>query len=83
MKYRIKYLPIAVKDLNVIVDYIVDNFKDTKAAVDLVDAIDKSVSRLEQFPFAYKVFIPIKSLEFEYRMIPVKNYLIFYVAYLK
>ena len=75
--YEIRYLPLARKDLTDIVTYIADHLK---AAMDLLDALDESISRLEQFPYSYKVYQPVKVLEGEYRILPVKNYAVFSVV---
>ena len=80
MKYEIRYLPLASKDLYNIVSYIADELKAPKAAMDLLNALDESISRLEQFPYSCKVYQPIKELENEYRLLPVKNYAVFYVV---
>lgn len=80
MKYEIRYLPLASKDLYNIVSYIADELKAPKAAMDLIDALDTSISRLAQFPYSCRVYHPEKSLENEYRVLPVKNYLVFYVV---
>lgn len=77
---KIKYLPLAKKDLRNIIRYISDDLKAPKAAIDLIDAFDKSILRLQHFPYSCKVYQPIESLETEYRMLPVKNYMIFYVV---
>ncbi|MDA8226676.1 MAG: hypothetical protein M0T74_03045 [Desulfitobacterium hafniense] len=37
-------------------------------------------SRLKQFPYSCKVFMTIKGLGNEYRLLPVKNYAVFYVV---
>ncbi|SES96240.1 type II toxin-antitoxin system RelE/ParE family toxin [Anaerobranca gottschalkii] len=79
MKYEIKYLPLASKDLSNIVSYIVEELKSPKAAMDLIDALDTSISRLAQFPYSCRLYLE-KSLENEYRVLPVKNYLVFYVV---
>jgi toxin ParE1/3/4 len=78
--YKLKYLLLAQKDLRDITSYIADNLKAPKAAMDLLDALDKSIFRLQQFPYSCKVYQPIEHLEAEYRMLPVKNYLVFYVV---
>lgn len=78
--YKLKYLSLALKDLRDITGYIADNLKAPKAAMDLVDALDNSIYRLQQFPYSCKVYQPIEPLETEYRMLPVKNYLVFYVV---
>lgn len=78
--HKLKYLPLALKDLRVITSYITDTLKAPKAAMDLVDTLDDSISRLQQFPYSCRVYQPMESLEVEYRMLPVKNYLVFYVV---
>jgi len=80
MKYDIKYLPLASKDLSNIVSYMADELKAPKAATDLINALDTSISRLAQFPYSCRVYQSEKSLESEYRVLPVKNYLVFYVV---
>jgi len=78
--HKLKYLPLAQKDLRDIIDYIADTLKAPKAAIDLVDTIENSISRLVEFPYSCRVYHTIKLLEAEYRILPVKNYLVFYVA---
>lgn len=78
--YEIRYLPLARKDLIDITIYISDHLKAPKAAMDLLNALDESISRLEQFPYSCKVYQPIRELENEYRLLPVKNYAVFYVV---
>lgn len=77
--YSIKYLPIAWRDLRSIVDYITNVLKAPKAARDLVDALDDSISSLAAFLYMGKVYQSEHSLSHEYRVLPVKNYLVFYV----
>jgi toxin ParE1/3/4 len=78
--YEIRYLPLAMKDLTDITAYIADHLKAPKAALNLLNALDESISRLEQFPYSCKVYQPTKELENEYRLLPVKNYAVFYVV---
>lgn len=78
--YKIRYLPLARKDLTEIITYISDHLKSPKAAMDLLNSFDESISKLEQFPYMCKVYQPIKELESEYRLLPVKNYAVFYVV---
>ncbi len=78
--YEIRYLPLARKDLTEITNYIADNLKAPKAAMELLNALDESISKLEQFPYSCKVYHPIRELENEYRLLPVKNYAVFYVV---
>ncbi|MCL5780153.1 MAG: type II toxin-antitoxin system RelE/ParE family toxin [Firmicutes bacterium] len=78
--YKVKYLPLAQNDLRNIIDYITDILKAPKAAMDLADALDTSISRLVQYPYSCRVYQPIQPLEAEYRILPVKNYLVFYIV---
>jgi len=78
--HKLKYLPLAQKDLRDIISYIADTLKAPKAAMDLVDELDSSIFRLGQFPYSCRVYQPIRPLETEYRVLPVKNYLVFYAV---
>ncbi len=76
--YKLKYLPLALKDLDEITNYIADILKVPKAAMDLIDALDNSISLLKEFPYSCKIYQTEEPLDTEYRMLPVKNYLVFY-----
>jgi len=76
--HRLKYLPVARKDLRNIVSYIADILKAPQAALDFVDTLDHAITRLQQFPYSCKVYQPVEPLEVEYRVLPVNNYLVFY-----
>ncbi len=78
--YRISYLSLAKKDLNDITNYIADNLKAPKAAIDLLDTLDNFILRLKQYPYSCKLYQTIGPLKYEYRVLPVKNYLVFYVV---
>ncbi len=78
--YKLKYLPLARKDLWDITSYIADNLKAPKAAMDFIDTLDNSISRLQKFPYSCKLYQSQEPLETEYRVLPVKNYLVFYVV---
>ncbi|MCL5070063.1 MAG: type II toxin-antitoxin system RelE/ParE family toxin [Actinobacteria bacterium] len=78
--YKIRYLPIAQKDLQDIVLYILKSLKSPKVAMDFIDILDKSILRLKQYPYSSKLYQPQEPLGTEYRFLPVKNYLIFYIV---
>ncbi|MDE4542457.1 type II toxin-antitoxin system RelE/ParE family toxin [Thermoanaerobacterium sp. R66] len=78
--HDIRYLPLASRDLSNIVSYVADELKELNAAMDLINELDTSISRLAQFPYSCRVYQPEKSLKNEYRILPVKNYLVFYVV---
>jgi len=76
----IVYLPSFQKDLNAIVDYIVCTLEAPQAASNLLDELEKSINDLKVFPLAHRLYRPIKPLTVEYRVLTVKNYLVFYVV---
>jgi len=78
--YKLRYLPLAQKDLRDITNYIAETLKSPVAAMKLVDALDSSISLLKQFPYSCKVYQPVELLETEYRVLPVKKYMVFYAV---
>ncbi len=78
--YKLSYLPLANHDIADAVNYIADELFAPKAALDLLDALDKSISRLKDFPYSCRVYQPVKPLEQEYRILTVKNYAVFYTV---
>ena len=78
--YKLSYLPLANRDIADAVNYIADELLAPKAALDLLDALDESISRLKDFPYSCRVYQPVKPLEQEYRIKPVKNYAVFYTV---
>lgn len=78
--YRIRYLPTALQNLEDITDYIIDFLKAPMATMDLLDALDNSISRLRQFPYSGKTYQPIQVIDTEYRMLLVKKYYVFYTV---
>jgi len=78
--YKLSYLPLANRDIADTISYIADGLLAQKAALDLLDALDKSISRLKDFPYFCRVYQPVKPLEQEYRIMPVKNYAVFYTV---
>jgi toxin ParE1/3/4 len=77
--YKIEYLPVALADLKSIVDYISITLGNKKAALDFLDALDHSISRLQSFPYSCKIYQTQSFTNSEYRVLPVNNYLVFYV----
>lgn len=78
--HRLVYLPLARKDLENIISYIADELKDPQAALNFLDALDSSLEQLKNFPYLGKRYQPRPTCDLDYRMIPVKNYLAFYIV---
>jgi plasmid stabilization system protein ParE len=78
--YRLSYLQAANRDIADTVDYIAETLAAPKAAFDLLNALDESISRLKDFPYSCRVYQPVKPLGHEYRILLVKNYAVFYTV---
>jgi toxin ParE1/3/4 len=76
----IVYLPSFQQDLDAIIDYITYILEAPQAASNLLDELEKSINDLKMFPLAHRLYRPIKPLMVEYRVLTVKNYLVFYIA---
>lgn len=77
-KYNINYLPIAIKDLEKIIDYIQTDNPD--AALKLLEKIDESISQLKDFPYKGRSPKDDHLQSKDYRILVVKSYLVFYVV---
>jgi toxin ParE1/3/4 len=78
--YKLSYLPVANRDITDAVNYIAETLIAPKAALDLLDALDTSISRLKDFPYSCRVYQPVKPLEREYRIMTVINYVVLYTV---
>lgn len=76
--YKIEYLPAAQNDLLEILKYIAVNLANKKAATEITKEIVAKIDGLAEFPYKNAVYNPIRPLNYEYRKLPVKNYLVFY-----
>jgi len=76
-KYNILYLSIAERDLTNIIEYI---YKDNpSASVSFLNIIDENISRLSNFPELGKVPNDNRLKNIGYRMLIIKDYIVFYV----
>jgi addiction module RelE/StbE family toxin len=71
--YKISFLDKAKDDITEIYRYISETFSSPRAANNLMDEIDKSISYLEQNPMLY----PLSKID-GYRKCVVKNYIVIY-----
>jgi addiction module RelE/StbE family toxin len=78
--YNIDYLPLALDDLKEIVEYITNELEAPRAAENFILKVNKEVPKLANNPFRCHVyFSPIK-LNYEYRVLHIDNYSLFYVV---
>jgi toxin ParE1/3/4 len=77
---RIVYLPVARQDMAGVALYIADRLKAPKAALESLDALEEAIARLARFPLSCPVYQPLHPLDTEYRMLSVRNFLVFYVV---
>ncbi len=78
-KFWINYLPAAKKDLEEIIDYIQSDNPD--AALNLINNFDKNILQLKNFPYMGKIPEDEHLRSKRYRMLIVKNYIVFYVVF--
>jgi plasmid stabilization system protein ParE len=76
--YKLEYLPIARQDMIDIAQYISRELLNPLAAEKLAKEMIESADKLRDFPYANRVYNPIRPLEYEYRRLIVENYLMFY-----
>jgi plasmid stabilization system protein ParE len=80
MEYTIRYLPVAENDLLEIITYISEILEAPKAASNFIDEAGKKIEELKTNPYSHRLYKPSKPIDTEYRLLRVKNYLIFYVV---
>ena len=78
--YEVVYLPIAVQDIADIARYVTEKLKAPQAAQNLLNSLSENVEILRKSPYLFRVYPLIKATSFEYRAIPVKNYIVFYTV---
>lgn len=80
-KYKLRYLTLAISDLQNIIDYMCNELSAPEAASNLVNKLDEAISRLELLPFSGPICYSDSSLKDEYRALVVENYRVFYVVF--
>ena len=78
--YRIKYLPLALDDLKGIVRYIAQELEAPQAAENLLVKIDKELLKVANNPYRCHLYISSEKLKYEYRVLNINNYSLFYVV---
>jgi plasmid stabilization system protein ParE len=77
---KLEYIQSFYDDLDAILDYITNTLENPAAATRLQIALDKAISKIPVFPTAHRLYQPSTPLPLTYRVIPVKNYLVFYTV---
>jgi plasmid stabilization system protein ParE len=78
--YKIRYLPLALDDLKDIVRYISYKLESPQAAERLLAKIDKEVKKIADNPFRCHLYNSTEKLKYEYRILNIDNYSLFYVV---
>lgn len=78
MYNKIKYSPMALKDLDEIWEYITEELMNPSAAENTVNGIMDSIDALEDFPEAGAKLLFNGDLDSGYRFVIYKNYMSFY-----
>ena len=77
-RYRVEYLPVAQEDLISIVEYI--QVDDPSAVQNFIDDVDRTISKLSNFPYMGSIPKDIRLMHLNYRVLIIDNYLVFYVV---
>ena len=78
--YKIHYLPLALNDLKDIVRYIAHKLEAPQAAENLLLKINKEVLKIAENPFLCHLYVSSEKMKYEYRVLHVNNYSLFYVV---
>lgn len=81
--YTIKMTPKSVEDLDKIYSYIAEELFAEKSAKGILDRIEKSIMRLEEFPFSCNYVADEFLRNKGYRKLIIDNYIAFYLVYEK
>ena len=79
-KYKVKFTPVAVNDMDGIYQYIFDTLRAPAAAENLIDAIEQKTKRLEDMPYSCPAVDDEWLKAKDYRKLFVKNYIALYVV---
>lgn len=79
MKYSIRFTEQAVNDLHEIYNYIAIQLQARQSARNQLARLKKEIASLEQMPERYRRYDHEKWQEKNLRVLPVDNYLVFYI----
>lgn len=78
--YTLRYLPLAREDLQAVLEYHQATLQAPLAAGKLLDDMETALLGLQKFPYARRIYQPLRPLVPEYRLLPVRNYAVFYTV---
>ncbi len=78
--YELRYLPRFEEELTDIIDYITYKLKNSDAAENLVNDLEKAIIKRLDSPLSYEPCYSVYDREHEYYRIYVKNYVVYYVV---
>ena len=79
-KYVVKFAPKANEDMEEIFDYISGKLFAEIAAINLLEKIEESIMRLEEFPFSCSLVTDELIKNKGYRKLHVENFIVFYLV---
>ncbi len=79
MNYSIVITPQAKNDLREIFKYIAFDLQSVQNAVGQIERIEKAISSLDTMPERFKVYDKPKWRKRNLRIMPINNYLVFYI----
>ena len=80
IKYSVELMPEAIDDLQAIYDYIAYNLKSEINASAQLERIETEIEKLGLLPNGFKLYEREPWHSRGLRMLPVDNYIIFYIA---
>ncbi len=79
--HEVIYLPTARKQLEDIVDYLAFEMNAPDAALDFIDEVDTTAKGLAEMPYRHPIYHTSFAVLEEVRLLPVKNYNVFYKVF--
>ena len=79
-KIEERFLDLFYRDLDEIISYIINEFKNYKAANELVVAIENAIDKRTPIADSFKSYKSKKHRDLDYYKLTVKNFYIFYVV---
>lgn len=79
MQYNLRETKESIEDMSKLAVYMIEEFKNHKAALDFLDRFDYEIKALSLFPFGYRG-ISIEYRGYEIKLKPFGTYNIFFVV---